>query len=57
MRVAQVIARIYRKTPDSGVAGCALGPFGVKMGSIWGQNGIGSERFVREWWQKRHNAS
>ena len=52
-----MIARIYRKTPGSGAAGCALGPFGVKMGPIWSQNGVESERFVREWSQKRNNAS
>ena len=29
-----------------------FGPFGVKMDSIWGRNGVVSERFVREWLQK-----
>ena len=52
-----MIARIYRKTQGSGAAGCALGSFGVKMGSFGVQNGVESERFVREWCQVSNNAS
>ena len=52
-----MIARIYRKTRGSGAVGCALGPFGVKMGSFWGRNGVESERFAAEGLQKLENSS